>query len=482
MCNHGLRRADLALLALILALTAIKGVLWSVAVPLWQGPDENRHFAAVQFIAERGRLPDAGEIYRDDENVLVGELADVARLWYAPEQRQAFADGWDGPREAEIAALDPSLRTASEREALNTANHLSPLLYLLDALIYRLAYDGSLIARVFAARQLSVAFAVGTVFCVFLIARLIFAEQREMWFTVPVLVSFQPMFTFITSVINTDALHILLYTLLLYLAVRTVVRGWGWGTAAAAGVCTGLGILNKTIVLGALPVLLLAVAWDVWRRRRWGRVLGGLILVGGLALAISGWWMWRSLRINGMLLYVNPVQLGTMPVEHPFYDYALLDYVWHHFRSLVGGVFVSYWADFGWIDTPLAPWVYGLLLALCGLAAIGVVVYLVRARRRLFTCPRTVATCALLASTPAMAAALAYSNYRTWRADGIGWSQLQGRYYLGPLVGAMVGLALGLTVLAPARWRPAVHLGLRWGAVLLSLASLFGTLLPRYYL
>ena len=46
-----LRRTDYGLLVLILAITAIKGALWSIAIPLWQGPDENRHFAVVQFIA-----------------------------------------------------------------------------------------------------------------------------------------------------------------------------------------------------------------------------------------------------------------------------------------------------------------------------------------------------------------------------------------------------------------------------------------------
>ena len=73
-----LRRADYGLLALILVLTAIKGTLWSIAIPLWQGPDENLHFASVQFIAEHGWLPGPGDVYRDDENVLAGELADIA--------------------------------------------------------------------------------------------------------------------------------------------------------------------------------------------------------------------------------------------------------------------------------------------------------------------------------------------------------------------------------------------------------------------
>jgi 4-amino-4-deoxy-L-arabinose transferase-like glycosyltransferase len=479
------RRVDYGLLALILVITAVKGVLWSIAVPLWQGPDENRHFATVQFIAERGHLPGTDDIYRDDENVIVGELSDTARLWYAPEQRQAFSVGLDGPREDEILALDRALRTGTDRQALNIANHLAPLYYVLGALPYRLAYDGPLIARLFAVRLLSVVYAVGTVFCAFLVARQVFPERRDLWFTVPVLVTFQPMFTFATAIVNSDALLILLYSVLLYLAVRIAVDGLSWQVAVAAGVVLGLGMLTKPLVLGALPVLALAVVWDTWTMRRerqaW-RTMRALMLMGISTLAVCGWWLWRSMQISGSLLYANPTQTGAMPVEHPYYDYTLPRYAWHYVQSLVGGVFVTYWADFGWIDTPLAPGIYWLLLAVCALAMVGLIIYLVRIWRQPARRQQAAALSVLLTSVPVLIALIGYNTYRTWVADGIGWGGMQGRYYLGCVVAAMAGLALGLVSLVPSRWRPAMHVALRWGVILLNVASLYGAVLPRYYL
>ena len=477
-----LRRADYGLLVLILVLTAIKGTVWSIAIPLYQGPDENRHFATVQFIAEHRRLPGPGDIYRDDENLLAGELSDAARLWYAPEHRQAFADGLDGPREADIAAIDPALRTSMERQALNIANHLSPLFYVLGTFVYRLEYADSLIARVFAVRQLSVACAVGTVLCAFATARQVFPRRRAMWFTVPVLVSFQPMFTFITAVVNSDALHILLYTVLLYLSVRVASGEWNWATAAVAGAVLGLGMLTKPIILGALPVLLLAVAWQGWRSRRWWRALGGLSMAGVVLLVVCGWWLWRSVQLSGELLYANPVQMGMTPVEHPYYGYTLFSYSWHYLLSLMGGVFTTYWAYFGWIDTPLAPGIYWLLLAICVLATIGIVVHLVRAWRNHETRQYAATLSVLLCSTPLLVVMIGYNVYRTWVIDGIGWGGMQGRYYLGPVMAAMVGIVVGVLSLVPARWQLATHLVLRWGIVLLNLVGLFGALLPRYYL
>ena len=158
-------------LALLLTVTAVKGVLWSAAVPLLRGIDEAVHFSTVQFIAENGRLPGLDEVYRSDEIVLAGELADVARLPFQPTQRQTFAPGERGFREGEIASLDPALRTRYDREARSSAAHVPPLYHILAAGVYRLFYDRDILTRAFAVRQLSVLLAVITIWLAYLTAR-----------------------------------------------------------------------------------------------------------------------------------------------------------------------------------------------------------------------------------------------------------------------------------------------------------------------
>ena len=73
------------LIALLVFIMLVKGILWSLAFPLWQGPDEDDHYAVIQFIAENGRLPDAADTYLPDEVALSRALADVGRIPYAPE-------------------------------------------------------------------------------------------------------------------------------------------------------------------------------------------------------------------------------------------------------------------------------------------------------------------------------------------------------------------------------------------------------------
>ena len=72
-------------------------------------------------------------------------------------------------------------------------------------------------------------------------------------------------------------------------------------------------------------------------------------------------------------------------------------------------------------------------------------------------------------------------NLRMWHDLGIGWP-LMGRHYAGPLAAQIALLVWGLLNLAPQRWRPGVHLLLRAGTIAFNLLSLFGYLLPRYYL
>ena len=54
----------------------LNGLLWSAATPLWQGPDENGHFAATQFVSEHLRLPGHDDSFGADAVLLAADLAD----------------------------------------------------------------------------------------------------------------------------------------------------------------------------------------------------------------------------------------------------------------------------------------------------------------------------------------------------------------------------------------------------------------------
>jgi hypothetical protein len=477
-----LRRADYARLALILALTAIKGVLWSIAIPLWQGPDENRHFAVVQFIAEHRRLPGAEDIYLDDEGVLTAELAEASRLWYQPGLRQTFGPGELGPNEEAIVGLDPSLRTSTDRDKVTLAFHLPPLYYLMGVLFYIPVRGADILQRAFLVRQLSVALGLGTVWCAFLIARQVFPRWRGMWFTVPVLVSFHPMFTFVTSVVNTDALMIAILSALVYLSIRALTTRFTPGLAAGIGALLGAGLLTKPFTLAMAPPLAVVVGADLLRGKgRRGRIAFALACMAASLLAVWGGWVLRSMRLGSNPFYANPLRFGQLDLEHPFYDYPPGRYALDYLISLAGGTWVSFWANFGWIEAPMDTPAYLALYVVVALAAAGALAYLVRGywRRELNLQAGLLTFLGLCGMS--LVGTLGATNYYSWRTRGVGGG-IQGRYYLGAIVPLCHLLAFGLLQLFPGRWRPTGHLVLVWGMIVLNVASLAQVVLPRYYM
>ena len=138
-------RREWLLIALLLIIMLLKGVLWSLALPLWQGPDEEDHYNVIQFIGESGRLPDVDDTYLIDEVALSRQLADVGRLPYAPEQRQAFSPTPFGPGELALANLPSETRFSFEQEAVGKLNKATPLYYMMAAVPYRLSIKGDLL-------------------------------------------------------------------------------------------------------------------------------------------------------------------------------------------------------------------------------------------------------------------------------------------------------------------------------------------------
>ncbi len=480
------------LIALLLVIMIVKGALWSLAFPLWQGPDEDDHYAAVQFIGENGRLPDTGDEILPDEITLSRELADVGRLDYNPEQRQGWSDTAVGLREAEFAQLPDSARTSTELGTTAKLMHATPLYYMLAAVPYRLiGYEGDLLARVYVQRLLAALLSSPIVALAYLIARILFPNNGLMRLTIPTLVAFQPQLTQMTAVVSVDGFFFVLYSLLIYLCLRVLRDGFDWRYGAAIGGAFAAGVLIKPTLLGFAPLVALIVLYDWWRGRgrRWP-VFWAAVLMNVIIILPLAWWMRRSWRLNQDLFYFNPVLKGHRVIQNPFYDYQFWPHMRDYYQSVWGGIFTTWWAQFGWLDTPVAPWVYHLLRFLTVLAMVGLVWGLVKFwrvrpslaewRQGQTTAPVIVwVFLALTILVPILL--LQFYDLSFWREFGNGRG-LQGRYWLGTIIPMLTFFLMGLLILTPRRWRPAVHVALRAGMVAFNFIALLYYIIPRYYL
>ncbi len=479
------------LIALLCLIMLVKGVLWSLAFPLWQGPDEDDHYAVIQFIAESGRLPDEADVWLPDEVTLSRELADVGRLPYAPEQRQAFSDTPLGPGEAAFAELPAALRSSTDMQGVGKLMHATPLYYVLAAGVYRLFDGGDLLHRAQVQRIFAVIVGAPIVLVAYLICRLLFPGNTAMRLTVPALVAFHPLISEIVAVVSVDGLLIVCYSLLIWLSLLIFRDGLDWRYGLATGAVFAAGMLTKPTLSGIAPLIGLLVAYDWWRgkgRRR--QIVGSAVLMGVVIVLPLGWWMQRSWRLSGDLLYFNPVVEGHRIVQQPFYDYGVWQHFLDYYQSVWGGIFVSWWAHFGWLDTALPPWTYDVLRLLTLLAMAGLVFLLVRRRRSLpgwedwragRRSPPLLVWLFLAAVLLLPIVLLQFYDLTFWWEYGLGRG-LQGRYWLGTVVPMLAFFALGLLAWLPQRWLPAGHNALRVGIVLLNLVSLLGYIVPRYYL
>lgn len=484
-----LPRREWAIIALLWAIVLVKGALWSLAFPLWQGPDEDDHYAVIQFIGEMGRLPDAGDDKLPDEVALSRIYADVGRLDYAPEQRQPFGDTAVGPGEEQFAAVDPALRRSFDLGVTGKLMTATPLYYVLATPVYRLTAEQTLLTRAHVQRLLAVLVSSPLVVIAWLTAAHLFPADRNLRLTIPFLVAFHPMVTEIAAVVSVDGLFFALYAAVTYLGLRVLQRGLTRGLAVAIGALFAAGMLIKPTMNAIAPpiALVVLIAWlQAPGRRR--AVFWNAVLMNAVILPPVLWWMQRSLRLNNDLFYFNPVEKGHRVLQNPFYDYGFWQHLVDYYRSVWGGIFVTWWAHFGWLDTPLPPWVYDLLRGLTVLAIAGVVLLTaqrLRRRRAVGASPWRddawlrwgyLALCTLIPIVLMQLYDLAF-----WRQYGVGRG-LQGRYWLTTVTPMLTFWTIGLLAWLPARAQPFAHWGLRLGMLTLNLVALLGYILPRYFL
>ncbi|MFN2137186.1 MAG: DUF2142 domain-containing protein [Candidatus Promineifilaceae bacterium] len=484
-------RLEGVVIGLLLLIMLLKGALWSLALPLWQGPDEEDHYNVIQFVAELGHLPDTLDTYLVDEVALSRELADVGRLPYAPEQRQAFSDTAIGPGETAFADLDARTRSSFDLAMVGKLNKATPLYYMLAALPYRLTASQDLLVRAHFQRLVSLIMSAGIVVVAYLTARELFPQNGAMRLTVPILVAFQPMLTQMSAVVSVDGFYFLLYSLLIWLSVRILRDGLTWKNGVVLGTVYATGLLTKPTLNGFAPLVVLLIAYDFWRGRgRRASVFAGALAAGFAVLLLSSWWILRSLRINHDLLYFNPVVEGHRIIQNPYFGYTFLGHMADYYQSVVGGIFVSWWAHFGWVDTALPPLVYTVLRILTGLAIAGLLLTLWQRwpTRPSFdswqagdsNAPLPVWLFMALTAIVPIILLQAYDLTFWWQyGNGRG---LQGRYWLGTVIPMLTLFALGLLALVPPRWRASAHNLLRAGMIVLNFVALLGYILPRYYL
>ncbi len=473
---------------LLLLVTFLKGLVWLVVVPIWHTPDEQAHFAEVEFIAEKKRLPSQVLNRQSGEKELSREIlfseqllgterdeAGINKFTYHPEYNIPYESGLVGKYEKEINNIPKSWRSEMVR---NESANYPPLYYLLGSLVYFLFYSGDLFTRVMMVRIFSILLSTLTVFFSFKIAKEIFPKDFLLQLAIPLLVSFQPMFTFVSVGVNSDNLLNLLFTAFIYLGIKIIREGLTLKSGLFLGMVVGLGIITRPQLYLLAPLALALFVFEAVRERR---QLVSLCLKFGLfvffLIAAGGWWFLRLFFLSNIPMLVD---VSAHPDIAP--PIPLLDYLEMALTKLIRETIPWYWGVFKWLGLVLPRLVNRILMRVTLLAALGSLIWFVKVLlRRKFTTQEISLFFLILINFLYIGAIYQYDfSYLRLHGMSIG---IQGRYFFPAISAQMTFLVLGIVNLIPQKWlklqKSAIIL-LTLGMIVLNFVAL-GTIFWSYY-
>lgn len=413
MSNHRI------LLALLLAITLVRGVLYTSLIPPWQVPDE-----PAQFERARAALSTA-----DWANTPQNRPH-----WYPDLAKLLFEFGfWDHIPEPRPAAMDRPLA-----EYIDLYHDVYGGLYGSRPAFFALGWpallapNADLIIQLYLMRLWTVLLNVAIVALAFLLTKTIFPHDRFLQFGVPLLIVFNPQHTHMQAAVYNGSLAELLSLAALWLMVSTVINGFGWLKLAATLLLALLAMYSKAtayFLLGVLPLFALFLLWPY--RRRWPWIFPIVLLVVGggwlaaperITVLFAEGWSWAS--SSGFNL--NPVVPRVM--------------------------FGSFWALLGWLSLQLDRFWYLLLMLVVGGSGVGLALLMVRHARKLLA-PRyrpQVKALALLVVAVAVAVAIPL----LWSGITGTVTYRQGRSIYPVIAPLYLFFLLGWRQLIPAGWRP----------------------------
>ena len=302
------------LLLFLWAAFVMRGLWYSAAMPVWEGYDEPYHFAYLQHLAAAKGLPlDTAVVSLEVQHSLhLLPLAWELHLQHLPPPLLTYDSFWQLPAAdrdlliSEVRRLSPGEGSEPATEWMpNYEFQQMPLYYWLFWIPMRLMGKTSLPSRVMALRILSVLLASVVVPLCYKVARQVLGEEGKALGVTALFVLLPELMVDLARVGN-ESLALVLMTIALVYALKTVEQRERWSAWIALGLALGLGLLTKAYFLVTLPALVLIALYLIWTSlstHGWKRQTITVTLRScaavGIILAVAGRWYWHVYVVTG---------------------------------------------------------------------------------------------------------------------------------------------------------------------------------------
>jgi 4-amino-4-deoxy-L-arabinose transferase-like glycosyltransferase len=350
----------------IMALALIKGLIWTLAMPPWYGPDEPSHFAYVQVLAVEGRVPHFAAQRSDGRDVPRDIQCSETNMGFRLNGPY-FAEPPYGADPAHCSRPDTPAAQRPEVASSPTAGY-SPIYYLMAVPFYDLVRDAPVETRLEAVRLLSVLLGVAAAGFAYLAGLWAFDGRRILAAASAILFTLQPMASQQFAIVNNDALLIALGAAFFWRFFRALRRGVGLSDTVWLAALVGGAYLVKPQGAFLAPLFLIPL-WLTRRPGRWTSLLPRLGVFAGIVGAMIVLGVLANLALQGQAV---PQAAQAVTASRGLRGY-IHELIRDDFTRLYWLLVVSAWGHFVWLSAALPPPAFTVILAvyLLTLAGLG---------------------------------------------------------------------------------------------------------------
>jgi len=423
---------------IITGLFLLMGLGYSYYTPLWAPPDEERHLAYSEYIAQHKKLPylEAAEKGFHIAQALHPPLYYLIGALFCSDNKGLILQQVtinEGPGYTIITPPhnnnDPSYASKAKRA------------YLL--------------------RLLSLVFSALTVYLSFIIILAIFPGDTAGAALGALLIATNPQFLHISAAVSNEPLSTALATLYCLILAYYVKDPFKISIQVLAGIVLGFCLLTKLSTILFIPVTGFAIIW--LHKKHWKNLISSMAVIFLIAGALSFWWYLRNWILYNDLIFTRALD-ALQPWALRQQELSLA-----YMGLLMKMTFISFWGYFGSMQIPITGihlTIYGvfIILGCAGLVRMIVMRELLPFQGRILGL--------LFLSICAGIGFYLQMNLR--------YTMFMGRYLFVVIAPIAILTAVGLKMLFPVSWRNYILIAIGGLLIAVNLDVLFRVVRPAY--
>jgi len=473
-------------LIIVIAIFFLKGVFLSVLLPLFQGPDEQTHYATIQYLSEskekswpivtKKSIPEKNNIatyHFSQEIIKSAQITQFDEIISQRENTQEFSNSIQGLDENEL--LENHWKRYIDIYPVNTSGY-SSFYYSVASALEKSFPDQSILFRFFMIRLISVFLGVAIVWLCYLTTRKIGLSSMQS-LTIATLIAFQPMFSATAAIVNIDISLIFSFSLFTYASVSLLKDSFRlmhilllFFSLVLAFFSKGPGIVLFIIVQPLLVYLAYKHFKVNPRKFFWFIFLGVSVVIGSFFLAVPKDYLISLTNLGAISKFNSPAESLSKYIEKTTAFGALKD------------MHASYWGNFGWLDTKIPSAVLDVIWIVEIISLLGIILFIF-SKKKIEYLPNKKFILFSIGILAALQLAIRFYDWRVFDTTGKIIIGTPGRYFLPNIIPHILLVVTGLGFFTKNEKQFNVLIKvLAILMILLSLYSIFDVIIPRYYL